>query len=206
MTNLDNILKVEASHCLQSFFCSQRYGFSSSHVQIWELDHKEEWAPKKWCFCTVVLEKTVESPLDSKEIKAVNPKGNQPWIFTGRTDSEAEAPILRPPDTKNRLIGKDPDAGKDWRQEEKRVTENEMVGWHHWLNDVSLSKLQEIVKDREAWRAAVHAVARSQVWLGNWMATTVFSVSSVAQSCPALCEPKEFFAFLPGILHDVFCI
>ena len=99
---------------------------------MWELDHKECWEPKNWCFWTVVLEKTLESPFDSKEIKAVNSKGNQSWIFIGRTD--AEAPILWPPDAKSQLIGKDPDAGKDWRQEEKGTTEDEMVGWHHWVN------------------------------------------------------------------------
>ena len=100
---------------------------------MWELDHKEGWAPKNWCFQTVVLEKTLESPLDCK-IKPVNPEGSQSWIFIGRTDAEAETPILWPPDAKNWLIGKEPDAGKDWRQEEKEVTEDEMVGWHHWLN------------------------------------------------------------------------
>ena len=99
----------------------------------WELDHKESWAPKNWCFWTVMLEKTLESPLDCKEVKPVNPKGNQPWIFIGRIDAEAEAPIFWPPDAKNWLLGKDPDAGKDLRQE-KGMTEDEMVGWHHWLN------------------------------------------------------------------------
>ena len=113
---------------------SQSYGFSSSHVWMWELDHEESWAPKNWCFWTVVLEKTLESPLDCKEIQPVHPKGNQSWIFTGRTDAEAETPILWPPDVKNWLIGKDPDAKKDWSQEEKGMTEDEMVGWHHWLN------------------------------------------------------------------------
>ena len=113
---------------------SQGYGFSSSHVWTWELDHKESWAPKNWCFWTVVLEKTLESPLDCKEIQPVNPKGNQFWMFIGRTDTEAETPILWPPDAKNWLIGKDPDAGKDWRQEEKGMTEDEMVGWHHQLD------------------------------------------------------------------------
>ena len=110
---------------------SQGYGFSSSHVWRWELDHKKSWVPKNWCFWIVVLEKTLENPLDCKEIQPVNPKGNQAWIFIGRTDVEAETPILWPPDAKNWLIGKDPDAGKDWRQEEKRTIENEMVGWHH---------------------------------------------------------------------------
>ena len=101
---------------------------------MWELGYKESWEPKNWCFWTVVLEKTLESSLDFKEIKAVNPKGNQSWIFIGRTDVEAEAPVLWPPDEKNWLFRKDPDAGKDWRQEEKETTENEMVRWHHWLD------------------------------------------------------------------------
>ena len=113
---------------------SQSYGFSSSHVRMWELDHKEGWELKNWCFWIVVLEKILESPFNSKEIKLVNPKGNQSWIFIGRTDAEVEAPILWPPDAKNWLIGKDPDAGKDWRQEEKGMTEDELVGWHHRLN------------------------------------------------------------------------
>ena len=112
---------------------SESYGFSSSHVWMWELDHKESWAPKNWCFWTVVLEKTLESPLDCK-IKPVSPKGNKSWMFNGRTDAEDEAPILWPPDMKNWLIWKDPDAGKDWGQEEKGTTEDEMVGWHHWLD------------------------------------------------------------------------
>ena len=112
----------------------QRYGFSRSHVWLWELGYKESWALKNWCFWTVVLEKTLESPLDCKEIQPVHPKGDQSWIFIGRTDAEAEAPILWPPDAKNWLIRKDPDAGKDWRQEEKGMTEDEMVGWHHRLN------------------------------------------------------------------------
>ena len=102
------------------------YGFSSGHVWMWELDCEESWAPKNWCFWTVVLEKTLESPLDCKEIQPVHSKGDQSWVFIGRTDAEAETPILWPPDVKNWLIGKDPDAG--------RMTEDEMVGWHHQLN------------------------------------------------------------------------
>ena len=101
---------------------------------MWELDHKEAWVLKNWCFWIVELEKTLESPLDRKETKPINPKGNQPWIFIGRTDAEAEAPILWPPDAKSWLIGKDPDAGKDWRWKEKGMTEDEMVGWHHQLS------------------------------------------------------------------------
>ena len=113
---------------------SQSYGFSSSHVWMWELDYKESWPPKNWCFWTLVLEKTLESPLDCKEIQPVHPKGNQSWIFIGRTDVEAETPILWPPDKKTWLIWKDPDAGKDWRQE-KGNREDEMVGWNYRLNE-----------------------------------------------------------------------
>ena len=113
---------------------SQGYGFSSSHVWMRELDYKESWALKNWYFSTVVLEKTLESPLDCKEIEPVHPKGNQSWIFIGRTDAEAESLILWPPDSKNWLIWKYPDAGKDWKQEEKGSTEDEMVRWHHLLN------------------------------------------------------------------------
>ena len=113
---------------------SQSYGFSSSPVWMWELHHKESWALKNWCFWTVVLEKTLESLLYCKEIQPVHPKGKPSWILIGRTDAEAETPILWQPDAKNWLIGKDPDAGKDWRQEEKGKTEDEMVGWHHQLN------------------------------------------------------------------------
>ena len=113
---------------------SEGYGFSSSHVWIWDLDYKESWALKNWCFWTVELEKILESPLDCKEIQPVNPKGNQPWIFIGRIDAEAEAPILWLPIVKNWLTGKDPDSGKDWRQEEKGTAEDKMVGWHHLLD------------------------------------------------------------------------
>ena len=135
MTNLDSILKSR-NITLPTKVCtySQIYGFSSSHVWMWELDHKESWALKNWCFWTVVLEKTLESHWDCKEIQPVNPKGNQSWIFIGRTDAEAETPILWPPDVKNWLIGKDPDTGKDRRREEKGTTEDEMVGRHHQLN------------------------------------------------------------------------
>ena len=132
--NLDSILKKQRHHFADKGLYSQSYGFSSSHVQMWELDQKEGWAPKYWCFWTVVLEKTLESLLDSKEVKPVDPKGNQPWIFIGRTDAEAETPIPRSPGVKTHLIGKDLDAGKDWRWEEKGATENEMVGWHHWFD------------------------------------------------------------------------
>ena len=117
------------------------YGFSSGHVWMWELDYKESWALKNWCFWTVVLEKTLESPLDSKEIQPVHSEGNQSWIFIGRTDAEAETPIIWPPDAKIWLIWKDPDAGKDWRREEKGTKEDEMVGWHHRLNGHEFEKV-----------------------------------------------------------------
>ena len=123
---------------------------------------------KNWCFWTVVLEKTLRSPLDCKEIKPVNPKGNQSWIFIGRTDAEAETPILWPPHVKSWLTGKDPDAGRDWEQEAKGRTEDEMAGWHHQLIDMSLSKLQELVMDREAWHAVAHGFTKSQTCLSNW--------------------------------------
>ena len=122
----------------------QSCGFSCGHVWMWELDYKESWALKNWCFWTVVLEKTLESPLDCKEIKLVNSKGNQSGIFIGRMDAETEAPILWPPDAKNWLIRKDPDAGKDWRQEMKGTTEDEMVGWHHQLNGHEFEQAPEV--------------------------------------------------------------
>ena len=133
---------------------------------------KEGWVPKNWCFWTVVLQKTLESPLDCKEIQLVHPKGDHSWVFIGRTDAKAEAPILWPPDVKNWLVWKDPDARKDWRQEEKGMEEDEMVGWHHWLNGHGLSKLRELVMDREDWHAAVHGVAKSRTPLSYWTELT----------------------------------
>ena len=134
MTNLDSILKSRDVTLPTKVHLVKVLFFSSSHVQVWELDYKESWAPNNWCFGTVMLEKTLESPLDCKEINAVNPAGNQSWIFIRRADVKAEGWIIWPPDVKNWLIGRDPDAGKDWRQEEKGTTEDEMVGWHHQLN------------------------------------------------------------------------
>jgi len=133
-------IKKQRHYFADKDLSSQSYGFSNSHVWTWELDYKESRAPKNQCFLTVVLEKTIESSLDCKEIKPVNPKGNQSWIVIGRTDAEAETPVLWPPDAKNWLIGKDPDSGQDRRQEEKGMTEDEMVGWHHWLDGHEFEK------------------------------------------------------------------
>ena len=127
-------IKKQRHYFANKGLSSQGYWFSSGHVWMWELDYKESWVPKNGYFWTVVLEKTLESPLGCKEIKPIHSKGNQSWIFIGRTDVEVEAPIFWPPDVKNWLIWKDPDAGKDWGQEEKGTTEDEMVGWHHQLN------------------------------------------------------------------------
>ena len=127
-------IKKQKHHFAHKGPSSQSYGFSNSHVWMWELDYKESWAPKNWCFWSVALEKTLQSPLECKEIQPVYPKGNQSWIFIGRTDAEMETPVLWLSDVKNWLIWKDPDAGKDWRWEEKGTKKDEMVGWHHWLN------------------------------------------------------------------------
>ena len=134
MTNLDSILKSRDIILPTKVHLVKAMVFFSSHVWMWELDHKEGCTLKSWCFWTVMLEKTLESPLDYKESQPVHPKRNQSWISIGRTGAEAETPIFWPPDAKNWLIRKDPDAGKDWRQEEKGTTEDEMFGWHHWFN------------------------------------------------------------------------
>ena len=133
MTNLDSIFKSRDIICNKGP-SSQGFGFSSGHVWMWELDCEESWALKNWCFWTVVLEKTLESPLNCKEIQPVHSEGDQPWDFFGRTDAKTETPVLWLPHVKSWLIGKDSDAGRDWGQEEKGTTEDEMAGWHHWLD------------------------------------------------------------------------
>ena len=145
---------------------SQGYGFSSGHVWMWELDCEEGWVLKNWCFWTVVLEKILESPLDCKEIQPVHSKGDQSWVFFGRTDAKAETPILWPPHAKSWLIGKDPDAGRNWGQE-KGTTEDEMAGWHHRLDGHEFEWTPELVMDRETWRAAIRGVAKSRTRLSD---------------------------------------
>ena len=139
---------------------------------MWELDHKEGWVPKNWCFWIVVLEKTLENLLDCKEIKSVNPKGNQPWIFTGRTDSEAEAPILWPLDAKSRLIWKDPDAGKDWGQKMKGPTEHKMLGWHHQLHGHEFEQTPGDSGGQGSLACCSPWGLQSRTWLSDWTTTT----------------------------------
>ena len=162
MTNLDSILKSRGITLSTNVHLLKALVFP---VVIYgcELDYKESWGVKNWCFWTVVLEKTLESPLVCKEIQPLHPKGDKSW-----TDDEAETPILWSPHAKSWLIRKDPDAGQDWRQEEKGTTEDEMVGWHHLLNGHGFGSLQELMMDREVWCGAVHWVTKSRTWLSDW--------------------------------------
>ena len=176
MTNLDSILK--SRDFANKGPSSQGYGFPSGHVCMWELDCEESWVAKNWCFWTVVLEKTLESPLDYKEIQPVHYEGDKSWLFIGRTDAEAETPILWIPHMKSCLTGKDPDARRDWGQEEKGMTEDEMAGWHQRLDGHRLGKLLELVMDREAWRAAIHGATKSGTQLSDWTELNIIRFKS----------------------------
>ena len=165
MTNLDSVLK-SIDITSDKGPSSQSYGFPSSHVWMWELDHKEGWALKNWGFWSLVLEKTLESALDCKQIKLANPKGNQSWIFIGRTDAEC----LGPPDMKSWLFRKDPDAGKDWRQEKKETTEDEMVGWHHWFKGHEFE--QALGDGRGQGSLTCCSPWGRKEWLSDWTTTT----------------------------------
>ena len=166
-------IKKQKHYFADKALYSQSYAFSSSQVWMWESDHKETWGPKNWCFWTLVLEKTLHSPLDCNEIQSVHPKGNQSWLFIGRTEAEAETPILLPPDEKNWLIRKDPDAWKDWRKEEKEMTKDEMVGWNHRLNWREFVQTLGDGEGHGSLAAAVHGVANSWTQLSNWTTTTL---------------------------------
>ena len=166
ITNLNSILRNRDITLPTKVHIVKAMVFAVVMYGCWELNHKDGWALNNWYFWTVVLEKTFKSPLDRKEIKPANPKGNQLSILIGRMNAEAEAPILWPPDANSQLFGKDPDAGKDWGQEEK-VTEDEMVGWHYRLNGHDFNKLWEIVKDGEVWCAAVHGVTKRRTQLSD---------------------------------------
>ena len=184
MTNLDNFINKSPS--------SESYSFSSSHVWMWDLDYKESWVLKNSCFWTVVLEKTLESPLDCK-IKPVNPKGNQSLIFIGRTDVEAETPILWPPDVKNWLIGKDPDTGKDWRQE-KGPTEDEMVGWHHQLDGYEFEQALGVGDEQGSLLCCSpwgHKESDMTKWL-NWTELKVLNVGNLWNMYVVACFNLRF--------------
>ena len=191
MTNLDSIFKsrditlpTKVYLVKTMVFPVVEYGYENRTIK--KAEGRRIDALELWCW-----RRLLRSPLDFKEIQPVHPKGDQSWVYFGRTDAEAETPIPWPPDEKNWLIGKDPDAGKDWRQEEKGTTEDEMVGWHHWLNGHELGRLRELVMDRKAWCAAVHGVTKSGTWLSNWtelnwINTLLVSLFSIFAEIPFL--------------------
>ena len=199
MTNLDSILKSrDTTLPTKVHLSSQGYGFSSGHVWMWELDHKESWVPKNWCFWTVVLEKTLERPLDCKEIQPVHPKRNQSWIFIVRTD--AETPKLWPPDMKKWPIGKDPDAGKDWRQEDMGMTEDEMVGWHHQLDGQESEQAPGVGDRQRSLLCCSHGVIKSQTWLSDWTELNRTSqVAPVVKNLPAKARDIKDSDSIPGL-------
>ena len=181
----------------------------SSHARMWELDYKESWVLKNWCFWTVVLEKTFESPLDCTEIQPGHPQGDQSWVFIERTDVDAETPILWPPEGKSWLIGKDPDAGKDSRREEKGTTENEMVGWHHWLDGHEFDQTSGNSEGQGSLCAAVHGVAKSRTTRtrGLWIITNKLGlwIWPCHRIC-LICEEKDTSRQFLCDCHDQYCI
>ena len=180
-TNLESIIKSRDITLLTKVHLVKAMVFPVIMYEC-ELDYKESWMLKNWCFWTVVLENTFVSPLDCKEFKPVNPKGNQSWIFIGRTDAEAETPILWPPDVKHWLIGKDPDAGKDWRQEEKGMMEDEMVGWHHWLNGYEF-ELARGVGDGQGSLACFSPWSHKELGMTEWLSWTKLNLNLIPRPC-----------------------
>ena len=172
LTNLYTILKKHRHYFANKGLSSQGYGFYGSHVWMKELDHKESWELKNWYFWSVVLEKTLESPLNCKDIQLANPKGNQSWMFIGRTDAEAETLIVWPSDVKNWLLGKDPDPGKDWGQEKKGLTEDEMVGWHHQFDGHEFEQALGAGDGQGSLECYSPWVTNSWTWLEDWTGLT----------------------------------